>query len=136
MPAADVTSATVTRVLPYKPGDTVISVAVSIHRRIDRQARKKNRAHTLTVNVNYVSDLGTVENLSSGAVLVRATTLLGPLPDKHREVQVDVPLGGAPVPAGTITATVVLTLERKPGRERDDDDGDDDAISDETYDNS
>jgi hypothetical protein len=138
MPAPNVTSVSITAV-NYTPGDTFINVNVSIHRRIYRQATKKSRPHTLTVDVSYQSNVATFEAVSSGAVAIGTLTLLGPLPDNRREVLVPVPLGGKAMPSPAnpaFNATVVLTLSPKPGNERDDDEGNDDSISDDTYDNS
>ena len=137
MPAPIVTFASITGV-DYAAGDIQLFARVSIHRRIYRQAVKKNREHMLTVNVSYISNVGTVENVTSGAVLVKACALVGSLPDKRREVKVAVPLNGAAMPSQNpnYNSTVTLTLQPKPGTDRDDDEGDDDAIDDATYDNT
>ena len=67
-----------------------------------------------------------------------ATTLLGRLPDNRREVRVVIDLGTHATPAGNATfdSSVVLMLAPKPGAARDDDNGNDDAISDDVYENT
>jgi hypothetical protein len=135
MPAPNITSATVTNVA-FPPGSANLNVTVSIHRRINRQARKRNRGHQLAISVTYDSANGT-ESVSA-TVLVSETTLIERLPDKRRAVLALVPIGATPPPSGNpnFNATVQLIVAPKAGRERDDDEGDDESITDETYDNT
>ena len=135
MPAPNVVSATVTSTT-YPPRSTAIEVNVSIHRRIYRQATKLARTHQLKVDVTYDSVAATSPTVSV-TVLVSATTLVGKLPDKRREVRVSVPLGTSPEPSGdpNFQSSVTLILQAKAGTERDDDEGNDDSIDDATYDN-
>ena len=134
MPAPDIVSVTVTRT-EYPPQSTAFYVDVSIHRRIYRQATKLGRAHQLEVTVTYDSIQATTVTIPA-TVMVSATTFVGKLPDKRREVRVSVPLGGNPEPGASpnFQSTAALILQPKGGTERDDDEGNDDSIDDATYD--
>ena|SRR2546429_255520 len=110
--------------ISYKPPSTILDVVVAIPKRVDRQARLRNRDHALRVTVTYLSLQNTVETVDSGPLLIRTdTTFLAEIDKKTVIVLVKVPLGTASGPGQTpnYSATAQLILASGP----DDDDDDD-----------